>query len=108
MQYGLFSRYVHLMKIFRFFLLMGVGCLAAGVWARSPADADASSAQRLSEQRRAELRAALKASRGQEVIGSEALRQEALDSGRTLSDEERAQRRQQMRQQLREIRYESP
>lgn len=95
------------MKFFRFFLLMGVGCLAVGAWARSPADADASTAQRLSEQRRAELRAALKALPGQASVGTD-VRQEALDPGRPLSDEERAQRRLQLRQQLREIRYESP
>ncbi len=96
------------MKIFRLFLLMGVGCFALGAWARSPADADAATAQRLSEQRRAELRAALKASQDQALVSTEA-RQEMLDpGGRTLSEGERAQRRQQLRQQLREIRYESP
>jgi hypothetical protein len=95
------------MKIFKFFLLMGVGCFALGAWARSPADAESATAQRLSEQRRAELRAALKASQGPALVDPVA-RQEVLDPGRTLPEGERAQRRQQLRQQLREIRYELP
>lgn len=111
LQYLRFSRYVRFMKIFRFFLLLSVGCLAIGVWARSPTDAgaktEASAAQHLNEQRRAELRAALKASQGQAGVGLEAPL-DAFDPGRALSEEERIQRRQQLRQQLREIRYESP
>lgn len=94
------------MKIFRFLVLMGVGWLAAGVWARSPADADAA-AQRLSDQRRSDLRAALKASQGRTLIGLNAS-QAVFDPSHTLSEEERAQRRQQLRQQLREVRDDSP
>jgi len=94
------------MKIFRFFLLMGVGWLTIGAWARSPAEADAA-AQRLSEQRRSDLRAALKASQSQTLIGLEAP-QAVFDPYQTLSEEDRAQRRQQLRQQLREVRDDLP
>lgn len=97
------------MKMFKFFLVVSMGCLALGVWARLPQDAgaktEASAAQRLSEHRRAELRAALKASQAQLSMGAQ---QEVLDYGRALSDQERALRRQQLRQQLREINYDAP
>ena len=96
------------MKTFKFFLLLGVGCLAIGAWARSPAEADAeTTARRLSEQRRSDLRAALKASQGRSLIGLDAP-QEALDPNLNVSEEERVQRRQQLRQQLREVRNDLP
>ncbi len=97
------------MKILKFLLLMGVGGLAIGAWARSPSDtgANAVAAQRLIEQRRADLRATLKASQNR-VSASLEGHQEVLDTNPELSEDERAQRRLQLRRQISEVRYDSP
>ena len=89
-------RYVPTMKHFQLFLLFFVGAVSAV----------AASAQLAPEQRRAELRLALKAPRSPELSGPEQSLEKAPAS-RYLSEQERTDLRQQLRQQRRDLKERS-
>jgi Na+-transporting methylmalonyl-CoA/oxaloacetate decarboxylase gamma subunit len=92
------------MKHFLFFLVVSV--VAVGSWAqasigRDNAAKDAAKEAAL-EQRRADLRQALKALRAQEAQGKDQMF-ENVSADRHLSTQERADLRQQLRQQRRDV-----
>lgn len=84
------------MKNVLFFLLISFS--AVGVWAQPPASRDPTTA----EQRRAELRSALKAQRARDAQDRKDQTLEIAPAYRHLSEQERADLRQQLRQQRRE------
>lgn len=92
-----FWRYVRTMKHFRFFLLMTVVAVSAN--AQSALNRETAPVQTAPEQRRAELRSALKAPRGPAAPDKVQQLDNALTMNRHLSAQERAALRQQLRQQ---------
>lgn len=93
------------MKNFRLFLLFVL--VAVGAWAKPAVCRDNVPAQTETEQRRAELRAALKAPRTREVPSKDqTLDKEPLN--RHLSAQERADLRQQLRQQRLDAKLDHP
>lgn len=84
------------MKHFRFFLLLSL--CAVGAWAQTTVSRAARPEQTALEQRRAELRAALKALQEREDQGKDQMF-ENVSAIRHLSMQERADLRQQLRQQ---------
>ena len=93
------------MKHVRFFLLFSL--VALGAWAQPALSRDTAPAQTAPEQRRAELRSALKAPRVQEP---QEKRQKLADgpANRHMSTHERADLRQQLRQQYRDAKLDRP
>lgn len=87
------------MKHFRFFLLISL--FALGSWAQSAVSRDAAPEPTAPEQRRAELRSALKAPRGRAEAGKDQTPTND-PAKRHLTVQERADLRQQLRQQRRE------
>ena len=88
------------MKRFQLFLLLSLTTL--GAWAQPAPGRDAVAAQIAPEQRRAELRSALKARRSSQAAGKQRAAENAPAS-RHLSQQERADLRQQLRQQRRDV-----
>ena len=93
------------MKHFRFFLLTSV--VAGGAWAQPAVNRETAAAQTAPEQRRAELRSALKATRGGEAQDKEQTLEKAY-LNRHLSAQERVDLRQQLRQQRRDAKRDPP
>ena len=95
-----FWRYVLTMNLtinhFRFFLLLSL--VAGGVWAQSSARRDPSDGPSTPDQRRAELRTALKALRARDAQDKD-LTEKYVPVNRHLSAQEKADLRQQLRQQ---------
>jgi hypothetical protein len=89
-------RYVRCMKHSRLFPAILLLCVDA--WAQPAPNAEGAATQRPLEQRRAELREALKSSRGQE-IAAKAQTPNGVPEKRHLSAQERSDLRQQLRQQ---------
>ena len=88
------------MKKILFFVLISLS--AIGVWAQPPARSDETTAELSApEQRRAELRAALKAQRARDAQDGKDQTLEIAPAYRHLSEQERADLRQQLRQQRR-------
>lgn len=87
------------MKHFRIFLFISLFAVAA--WAQPAVSHDAAPEPTAPEQRRAELRSALKAPHGQEEAGKDQTPTNVL-AKRHLTEQERADLRQQLRQQRRE------
>jgi uncharacterized membrane protein len=96
-------RYLRNMKHFRFFLLTSV--VAGGAWAQPAVSRENVTGQNAPEQRRAELRSALRATRGDE--GQDQALEKAYLT-RQLSQQEKADLRQQLRQQRRDARLDTP
>ena len=92
------------MKQFQLFLLLFVG--AVGAWAQLAPGRDLVLTQPAPEQRRAELRSALKTPRSPEASGTERSLEKA-PANRYLSEQERADLRQQLRQQRRDLKERS-
>lgn len=88
------------MKHFRIFLLFSL--CAAGAWAQTSVNRGVRPEQTTLDQRRAELRAALKALREREELGRDQLF-ENVSANRHLSTQERADLREQLRQQRRDV-----
>jgi len=94
------------MKHVRFFLLFSL--VALGAWAQPALSRDAAPAQTAPEQRRAELRSALKAPRVQEEPQEKGQKLENGPANRHMSTQERADLRQQLRQQYRDAKLDRP
>jgi hypothetical protein len=95
-----FWRYVYIMKNFLFFLIFS--SVAAGLWAQVTVQSDAIFDSALLEQRRAELRSALKTQFDREQRSKDRVN-ESISASRHLSEQERADLRLQLRQQRREV-----
>ena len=87
------------MKQLLFFLLISFSAL--GSWAQAAVSRDMSPEQMAPEQRRAELRSALKTPRGREARATDQT-PENVPANRHLTEQERADLRQQLRQQRRD------
>ena len=96
------------MQHVRFFLLFSLVALGAfGAWAKPALSRDTAPAQTAPEQRRAELRSALKAPRVQEPQ-KKGQKLENGPANRHMSTQERAALRQQLRQQRRDAKLDRP
>jgi hypothetical protein len=93
------------MKHLLFLLLVSV--VAVGSWAQTSITRDNAAKEAALEQRRADLRQALKALRAQEGLGKDQMF-ENVSADRHLSTQERADLRQQLRQQRRDVNSDRP
>lgn len=98
-------RYLRIMKHFRVFLLISL--VAVGAWAQPAPNRETVASQSAPEQRRAELRSALKAPGGREAQDKDPTLEKAALS-RHLSTQERADLRQQLRQQRSDAKLDQP
>jgi hypothetical protein len=88
-------------------LFLFFAVFAVGAWAQPAVSRDNAPVQTAPEQRRAELRSALKAPRGREAQDKDQVR-ENVPENRHLSAQERADLRQQLRQQRRDAQLDHP